>query len=488
MHRTSGHYEKNTTAGESFKAFIPTPLPPNPPLEWTPRLQGLMEKANQAVGRLDGLAHSLPDVSIFLYSYIRKEALLSSQIEGTQSSFSDLLLFENKEKPGVPLDDVQEVSNYIAAMNHGLKRLKEDFPLSLRLLKEIHSVLLSKGRGSAKMPGEFRRSQNWIGGSRPGNASFVPPPPNSVLTCMGDLEKFLYTPSDEVPVLVKAALSHVQFETIHPFLDGNGRLGRLLITLLLCKESVLTEPILYLSLYFKTHRNEYYERLSAVRSNGDWEGWLEYFLNGVLETADSASKSAKKIQLLFEKDQRKIATLGRASESALRVHQFMRKKPLVSVSTISKSLKLSVPTTAASLEHLKKLRIVAELTGGRRNRLFTYSAFMEILNEGTEPSALDLGGIKTKLEPVFYHLGKRFAALNYPISKADYRWHIDPSRDILKLWVKQKDGLDTSKKPIEIEYNFLMDGGFLTEDGIYLRGIETAFDQWLPLIKAFKRK
>lgn len=385
MKRSTGHYELCSTAGESFKAFIPEPLPPKPPLEWTPKLQGLMEKANQAVGRLDGLSHSLPDVSVFLYSYIRKEAILSSQIEGTQSSFSDLLLFEDKETPGVPLDDVQEVSNYVAAMNHGLKRLKGGFPLSLRLVKEIHEILLTKGRGSAQMPGEFRRSQNWVGGSRPGNAAYVPPPPNAVLSCMGDLEKFLHEPAEKVPVLVKAALGHVQFETIHPFLDGNGRLGRLLITLLLCDEGVLSVPILYLSLYFKTKRNEYYEKLSSVRSNGDWEGWMEYFLKGVSETAETASDSARQILQLFKLDQEKISKLGRAAESALRVHAFMRKRPLVSIATIAEGLEMSFPTVNASLKHLSKLGIVKETTGKKRSRLFTYNAFLDILNKGTEP-------------------------------------------------------------------------------------------------------
>ena len=235
------------------------------------------------------------------------------------------------------------------------------------------------------MPGDFRLSQNWIGGSRPGNASFVPPPPNAVLSCMGDLEKFLHEPPENVPVLVKAALSHVQFETIHPFLDGNGRLGRLLITLLLCTEGILAEPILYLSLHFKTHRKGYYERLSAVRDKGDWEGWMDFFLHGVAETAESASISAGKILKLFEQDQAKITKLGRASESAFRVYQLMRKKPLISIGTAAEKLGTTFPTAASSLEHLQKLGIVKEFTGRKRNRLFTYHAFMEILNQGTEP-------------------------------------------------------------------------------------------------------
>lgn len=229
------------------------------------QLQLLLERANQALGRLDGFTSVLPDLSLFLYAYVRKEALLSSQIEGTQSSLSDLLLFENSEAPGVPIHDVQEVSNYVAALNHGMRRLREGFPLSLRLIREIHGVLLSEGRGSNKEPGEFRRSQNWIGGTRPGNAAFVPPPGDRVMECMGRLEIFLYEERRDIPLLVKAGLAHVQFETIHPFLDGNRRLGRLLITFMLCASGALRDPILYLSLYLKTHRETYYELLTGVR-------------------------------------------------------------------------------------------------------------------------------------------------------------------------------------------------------------------------------
>jgi Fic family protein len=227
----------------------------------------------------------LPNTQLFIYLYVRKEAVLSSQIEGTQSSFTDLLLYENDEAPGVPLEDVEEVSSYVAAVNHGLKRLREGFPLSLRLIREIHEVLLSTGRGSDKTPGEFRRSQNWVGGSRPGNVLFVPPPPERVMECMSALEKFLHDDPVRMPALIKVALTHVQFESIHPFLDGNGRLGRLLITFLLCVEGALSQPILYLSLYFKSHRQDYYDLLQKVREEGDWESWGRFFLNSVLETA-----------------------------------------------------------------------------------------------------------------------------------------------------------------------------------------------------------
>ena len=272
-----GYYMPSTTTPEPVLAFVPRPLPPMPPLQLDGNMYDLIELANRALGRLDGLTTLLPEPSLFLYFYVRKEALLSSQIEGTQSSLSDLLLYEIEEVPGVPLDDVQEVSRYVAALNHGLARLKNGFPLSLRLIREIHKVLLSGGRGSEREPGEFRRSQNWIGGTRPGNALFVPPPPIEVMPCLGDLENFLHDRPERTPVLIKAALSHVQFERIHPFLDGNGRLGRLLITILLCAEGALSEPLLYLSLYFKTHRQVYYDLLQQVRFEGDWEEWLRFF-------------------------------------------------------------------------------------------------------------------------------------------------------------------------------------------------------------------
>src|SRR6202142_993415 len=271
-----GRYVVKTYEKETVRAFVPPPLPPDPPLRLD-GLQQLLEQANQAVGRLDGLASILPDLSLFIYTYVRKEAVLSSQIEGTQASLADLLMFANQELPGVPIQDVQEVSNHVAAMNHGLQRLRSGFPLSLRLICEIHDVLLSKGRGSEKQPGEFRKTQNWIGGTRPGNASFVPPPPELVLDCMSSLELFLHEDRPDLPVLIKAGLIHVQFETIHPFLDGNGRLGRLLITFLLCAQNVIREPILYLSLYFKAHRTAYYDLLDRVRVKGDWEVWLEIF-------------------------------------------------------------------------------------------------------------------------------------------------------------------------------------------------------------------
>jgi len=379
-----GSYVAKTFDTEVVRSFVPPPLPPDPPLRLD-GLQHLLEQANQAIGRLDGLASVLPDVSLFIYAYVRKEAVLSSQIEGTQSSLSDLLLFENEEAPGVPVEDVQEVSNYVAAMNHGLERIRSGFPLSLRLIREIHEILLSKGRGSGKQPGEFRQSQNWIGGSRPGNAAYVPPPPELVLECMSDLERFLHDESPNLPIIVKAGIIHVQFETIHPFLDGNGRLGRLLITFLLCAQGVLREPILYLSLYFKANRAAYYELLDRVRTRGDWEAWLDFFLIGVRDTADQAANAARRILTLFEEDQRKIESLGRPAASVLRVFQHMQRNPIVAIPTTAKKIGISAPTVAKSLGHMIELGILHEVTGRERHRLFVYDKYLAILNEGTEP-------------------------------------------------------------------------------------------------------
>jgi Fic family protein len=372
--------------GERVQAFVPSPLPPDPPLIWSPDLRERFDQALLALGRLDSVSILLPDTSLFLYMYIRKEAVLSSQIEGTQSSLSDLLLFELEQEPGVPLDDVQEVSNYVAALHHGLNRLAESFPLSLRLIREIHQILLSTGRGSERDPGQFRRSQNWIGGTRPGNAQFVPPPPEHVVESMGRLELFLHDVPERTPTLVKAALAHVQFETIHPFLDGNGRVGRLLITLLLCSEKVLREPMLYVSLFFKTHRQRYYDLLNQVRLTGDWESWLDFFAQAVTETSNQAVETAQQLVRLSEMDRARINDLGRVAGSALRVHRALLQRPIASARWVSEQAQLSPATVNACLDHLERLQIVRELTGQRRNRLFSYTQYIEIMNQGTEVS------------------------------------------------------------------------------------------------------
>ena len=373
----------STVGDESVQAFVPRPLPPEPPLEITGSIRQVLEDALVALGRLDSVSMLLPDTALFLYGYVRKEAVLSSQIEGTQSSLSDLLLFEMDEAPGVPVDDAAEVSCYVAALEHGLRRLAEGFPMSNRLLREIHRVLLAKGRGVDKDPGEFRRSQNWIGGTRPGNATYVPPPPERVADCMHELERFLHDEPERSGVLIKAALSHAQFETVHPFLDGNGRLGRLLITLLLCNEGFLKEPMLYLSLYFKTHREVYYDLLQRVRTEGDWEAWLRFFAEGVAETAESAVSAARSLVDLFEKDRQLIQAKG-STGSALQIHHSLQGRPITSISRVAKETGLSVPTVGSALQVLCELGIARELTGKRRNRLYGYDRYLQILSEGTE--------------------------------------------------------------------------------------------------------
>lgn len=384
------NFNKNARAGrwikqdgpESHYSFIPAPLPPEPPIRYDIQLQDLQERANRALGRLEGISALLPDPTLFLYSYVRKEAVLSSQIEGTQSSLSDLLLFENEEIPGVPLSDVQEVSNYVAAMQYGLKRLKEGFPLSLRLMKEIHAILLKKTRGSEKEPGEFRRSQNWIGGTRPGNATYVPPPAHEVMPAMGALEKFLYGDPVKMPTLIKTGLAHAQFESIHPFLDGNGRLGRLLITFILCADGVLSQPLLYLSLYFKQHKSAYYEALQRVRTDGDWEGWLAFYLTGIEEVSQQATDTAKKLVTLFQQHRLTIQKLGRSASSVLRVHELLHKRVILSLPTAEKELDLTFPTINKAMINLEKLGLVREFTGRQRNRLFSYAPYLKVLEEG----------------------------------------------------------------------------------------------------------
>ena len=379
-----GRYVSISTAGEKAQAFVPAPLPPRPPIDWTPELRSKFDQAWLSLGRLDSVSTLLPDPSLFLYMYVRKEAVLSSMIEGTQSSLSDLLLFELDQEPGVPLDDVREVSNYVAALDHGLRLLQEGLPLSLRLFREIHGVLLSKGRGSNQAPGEFRRSQNWIGGTRPGNAAFVPPPAEEVLECMGKLELFLHDQPEPTPVLLKAALAHVQFETIHPFLDGNGRLGRLLITLLLCEHKVLREPMLYLSLYFKTHRQYYYELLSNVRLTGDWEAWLDFFAEAIIVTAGQAVETAQQLLDLSNRDRDKINGLGRAAASTLQIHRALMEQPIATSSSLVEKTGITPATVNKSLGHLEQLGIVRELTSRKRNRLFSYAGSIEIMSRGTE--------------------------------------------------------------------------------------------------------
>jgi Fic family protein len=382
----TGEYRVSVAGGERVQAFVPNPLPPDPPLELTGARQRLLERATLALGRLDSITLLLPDPGLFLYAYVRREAVLSSQIEGTQSSLSDLLLFELPEAPGAPLhEDVVEVSNYVRALEHGMARLGDGFPLSNRLIREIHAELLSRGRGSQKSPGEFRRSQNWIGGTRPGNAHFVPPPPDAVEACMAGLERFIHEGAKGSSILLKAALTHVQFETIHPFLDGNGRIGRLLIALLLHETGALAQPLLYLSLYFKQQRAEYYRLLDLVRVDGDWEAWLDFFLEGVEKTANGAVETARRLVAQFQGDRDTVQALGRAAASALRVLDALRERPVISLSEVRNRAGMTFPTAAKGMAALTALGVARELTGRRRNRVFVYDRYLAILTEGTEP-------------------------------------------------------------------------------------------------------
>jgi Fic family protein len=379
-----GHFIETAFGGERVRAYVPKPLPPLPPLGLT-SLMSLYDRARGSLGQLDGVTTILPAAPLFLFMYVRKEALLSSQIEGTQSSLSDLLLFESDEIPHVPIDDVTEVSNYVAAMEHGQERIRGGFPLSLRLIREMHAILLRSGRGASKQPGEFRSTQNWIGGTRPGNALFVPPPPLEMQACLSDFEKYLHDEEPATPVLIKAGLTHVQFETIHPFLDGNGRLGRLLITLLLFNFGALHHPVLYLSLYFKARRADYYRLLQEVRENGAWEAWMEFFLQGVAETAEQALSSARELLRICAEDAEKIRKLGRAAPNALQLHGVLQKRPVTTIRAAAREIGVSVPTAGKALELLQGAGIVREVTGQRRDRVFAYSSYLKQLEAGTEP-------------------------------------------------------------------------------------------------------
>jgi Fic family protein len=379
----TGRYVTSIAGSEEVRAFVPAPLPPVPALELIGHVRNSLDQGLFALGRLDGAAGTLPDAHLLLYTYVRKEAVLSSQIEGTQSTLDDLLAHELGEAPGVPIEDVAEVSSYVEAMTHGLQRLRSGFPLSNRLLREMHEILLATGRGAQKTPGEFRRSQNWIGGTRPGSAAFVPPPPQDVPHCMGELEKFLHS---DTPALVKAALAHLQFETIHPFLDGNGRIGRLLITLLLCHEGILREPLLYSSLYFKQYRDRYYAELNEARESGDFERWLDFFATAIRVSAEQATTTGQRISLVFREDRNRVRGMGRQAATILLVQEALQAKPLATIATLTQSTGFTTPTVTQALGELQKLGIVRETTGRARGRIFAYVRYLDALNAETETS------------------------------------------------------------------------------------------------------
>lgn len=381
----AGTFVQQEAGPDGFSAFSPAPLPPDPPIEFTTDLRRIHEEAVHAVGQLDGVSRMV-DPDRLLYMYVRKEAVLSSQIEGTQSTLSDLLEYESADAPGTPREDVRDVSRYIAALYHGLDRIQSgSLPLSLRLIREMHEVLMRDGRGSQQDPGEFRRTQNWIGGTRPGNARFVPPPPHEMMNALDNFERFLHDEYGRTPPILKAGLAHAQLETIHPFLDGNGRIGRLLVSLLFVVERVLSSPFFYFSLYLKQNRADYYDALQRVRTHGDWEGWLHFYLVGVEAVARQSAETTLQLRQLFEEDQQKVAGLGRAAGSALRVYDLLRDSVVTSIPRAAKALDLTWPTVNSAMERLSDLGIATEITGRARDRLYAYRTQLDILNSGTEP-------------------------------------------------------------------------------------------------------
>ena len=380
----TGSYVDAFADGKRVRAFVPEPMPPSVPVAMEGAMLDLFWEASVALGGLRQVSSQLPDIAIFLYSYVRKEALLSSQIEGTNSTLSQFLEHELSAASGVPNDDVTEVSNHVAALEHGRERLNADFPISNRLLRDMHRLLLRRGRGSDKMPGEFRRAQVWLGGRDPERASFVPPPAHLVMDLMGDLEQFLHSADPGIPPLLRAGYAHVQFETIHPFADGNGRIGRILITMILLAAQVLEEPLLYLSLYFKRHRRDYYDLLDSVRLTGSWHDWMEFFLRGVRETAQGATDTAARLRRMFESDRRTAQQQGRRTGSVLRVHEAFMRRPLLTATEVARIASMTFPTASAALSALEELGLVAEITGRETNRVYKYTKYLDVLSEGTE--------------------------------------------------------------------------------------------------------
>jgi Fic family protein len=387
--RATGRYERTTVGGEEVAAFVPHALPPaDPPIVVDAALAERLRAAEQALVRLELAGEMVPSLAWFIYAFVRKEAVLSSQIEGTQATLVDLLTFEAQEgaeQSTAPNADVEEVCNYLDALAYARAQLADPkgLPLSMRLLSETHSRLMRGVRGAEKLPGEVRRSQNWIGGSRPGNAAYVPPPPHALGEVLGAFEKYLHA-DDSLPPLVRAGLLHVQFETIHPYLDGNGRIGRLLVTLLLEHWKLLTKPLLYLSLFFKRHREDYYRRLNAVRIDGDWEGWLDFFLDGVATIADEAVASVRELFALVAEDRARVLANEGMSIGALRLFELLPRHPIVTVASAMKMLDTTKPTAGRAVELLVGAGVLVEMTGKRRDRSYAYRAYLDRLKVGTE--------------------------------------------------------------------------------------------------------
>jgi Fic family protein len=387
MARTTGTYDRKNVGGEEVAAFLPHPLPPaDPPLELNARAREPLGAAEHALSRLELAGEMVPSVEWFIYAFVRKEAVISSQIEGTQATLVDLLNFEAGAQPEPQSEiEIQEVCNYLDALTYARKQLsrKDGLPLSVRLLNETHQRLMKGVRGAEKEPGELRRSQNWIGGTRPGNAVYVPPPPHEVPRLLGELEKYLHA-TDTLPPLVRAGLAHVQFETIHPYFDGNGRLGRLLVTLVLEEWQLLSQPLLYLSLFFKRRREDYYRALNRVRTEGDWEGWTAYFLEGVATIAEEAVQAARELFALVSRDRTRILAAGKASVVASRLFEELPRHPVVTITGVVKLLETTKPTAAKAIALLEEVGVLTETTGRRRDRTFSYSKYLDHLRVGTE--------------------------------------------------------------------------------------------------------
>jgi Fic family protein len=381
MKKSGGRFVKQEGG---YRAFIPESLPPTPPIEYSKQIQSILSEADRALGRLDGIITVLPNPNLFLAMFVKKEALLSSQIEGTQASLEGVLEFEAGMLPEENINEIKEVVNYVKALNYGVERL-QDFPFSLRLIKEIHRILISGTRGKLKTPGEFRKSQNWIGppGASLNEATYVPPPPDKILSFMSNLEKYFYS-KDKNPPLIKSAVIHSQFETIHPFLDGNGRIGRLLIVFFLLWKKALKKPILYISFYFKKNRKEYYNKLMEVRNTGVWNSWLEFFLRGVIETAEEATETAREIIALKDGIIKKLYENSISSIYAVRIIDLLFEKPLISTSEISKKIKITKQTANTIINKFEKIGILKEITGKKRYKKFQFADYVNIIKKGTE--------------------------------------------------------------------------------------------------------
>lgn len=385
MQRQNGEVVSSTAGGEQYQACIPAPLPPSPPIEMSGELLESLAQANHALGRLDGMVQFMPDINPFIYHFVRKEALLSSQVEGAQSSYTDLLLYEMDAVQDDQREDAEEVANYVVALEQSLQKLREGFPISLTRIRDMHKILASGSRGTNRQAGIIRQDQNWLGSASPADAIYVPPPPEHLKDCLDQFKAFLVDDTVKMPTLIKTGLLHAQFETVNPFMHDNGRVGRLLASLLLCQYQLLKEPLFYLGLYFKQNQNEYENQLQQVRLNGDWEQWLLFYLQGIYFTANEAIDTVMKLTELFNTDKERIKKTGRISQSCLKLHQILINRGIINIQDASRELEINRTTIANCTKHLLELEIIREITGYRRNRYFVYDQYVNVLSEGTDP-------------------------------------------------------------------------------------------------------